>query len=351
MRTWSEGREILESRGIRRRGSKKSGFRYEWPDGRSVGGNHVDRIGALVIPPAWKNVRIAPDNDADLQVIGTDARGRTQYLYREAYRRQRDMEKFVRIVEFAETLPRLRRRVSKDLRGKGLSWDRVAAGSVRLLDQAFFRVGNERSAREDETFGLTTILPEHVRIEGDDVHFEFTGKWKKTQQRGVRDPNLARLIEEMMAVADGEVFKYERDGNVYDLKGRHVNDYIQQVAGPDFSAKDFRTWAGTLVASTVLAMLEPAETQSKRKRQISQAVKSTAEILGNTPAVCRSSYICPRLLVEFSEGRSFEGMRLPSRRKVVAVTRLSAQERALVTFLRETIADRRSEPRDDPANC
>ena len=344
MSSWSQGREILETKGIRRRGSKKR-FRYEWPDGRKVGGSHIDRIENLVIPPAWKNVRIAPEADADLQAIGEDGRGRTQYLYHEDFRQQREMEKFVRIVEFAETLPRLRRRVSRDLRGDDLSWDRVVAGAVRLLDQAFFRIGNERSAREDETFGLTTLTPDHLRIEKNTVHFEFTGKWGKVQKRAVRDAAVAKLIRQMIEAGDGEVFKYERSGQIYDLKGRHVNDYIQDVAGEEFSAKDFRTWAGTVVASTVLAMIEPAETESKRKRQITQAVKSTSEILGNTPAVCRSSYICPRLLVEFSDGRSFEGMRVASRRKVVAKTRLSVQEQALVRFLRETIADRRSAPR------
>lgn len=338
--------EKFDEKGIRRRGSKASGFSYALPDGSRVTEEEtLDRIQALVIPPAWKDVKIAPTDRWALQAIGQDAKGRTQYRYHDRFRRKREIEKFLRIVRFAELLPRLRQRVGRDLDPSSLSKESVMAAAVRLIDQGFFRLGNERSA-EEEIYGLTTLLSEHVEVSGNDVRFTFTGKWGKRQQRAVRDARVASIVRRLIAAGDGELFKFEgRGGRLIDVRDRHVNEYIQSIIGQEFTAKDFRTWAGSVIFATALGMIEEAESEAARKRQVTKAIKSTAEMLGNTPAVCRSSYICPILIDSYMEGRSFEGMQAPRRRKVVAKTRLSAQEKALIVFLRETIADRRERER------
>lgn len=338
-------REKFEQRGIRRRGSKESGFWYTTADGTRIDDPAVlERIQSLVIPPAWKGVRIATSDRWVLQAIGEDAKGRTQYLYHERFRRKREQEKYLRVVRFAESLPRLRRRVASDLDPRTISRTTVLATAVRLIDQSFFRLGNARSA-EEEIYGLTTILPHHVEVSGDTMRFEFVGKWGRKQQRVLRDAQVSRVLERMMEAGDGELFKFERKGRICDLRDRHVNDYIQSIIGEEFTAKDFRTWAGSVVFATAVGMLDQAETERGRKRQVNRAIASTAEMLGNTPAVCRSSYICPILIDSYMEGRSFEEMRNPHRKKVVARTRLSVQEKALIRFLRETIADRRSKAR------
>lgn len=339
--------EELERSGIRRFGTKERGFSYVWPNGQTPAAEHIRRIVNLVIPPAWEEVLIARSADDDLQAVGRDARGRLQYLYHPDFREQRELEKFVRIADFADALPRLRRRVGRDLNGETLEIDRVMAGAIRLIDQAFFRVGNERSAAEDETYGLTTLRPEHLDISSSTMRFRFPGKWGKLQLRATEDAEVARLVGQMLEAGDGEIFKYERHGRLYDVKARHVNAYIRDTIGEEFSAKDFRTWGGTLVCSAGLALVEPAETPYQRKRQITKVIKTTAELLGNTPAVCRSSYICPALLTEFEKGSSFESLRTSGGRGLVAKTTLSVQERALLRFLRETVADRRAKSRKD----
>ncbi|MDX1582095.1 MAG: DNA topoisomerase IB [Thermoanaerobaculia bacterium] len=330
-------REKFEERGIRRRGSKESGFWYAWPDGTKVSDEDVlDRIRSLVIPPAWKEAKIAPTDRWALQAIGIDSKQRTQYLYHERYRRRREREKFLRIIRFAESLPKMRRRVGRDLDSSSLEKSSVMAAAVRLIDQGFFRLGNERSA-EEEIYGLTTILPEHVVVRDDVVELEFVGKWGRKQKRAVRDAKVAALIRRLRRTGKGELFKYENGSRMIDVKDRHVNEYIQSVIGEDFSAKDFRTWAGSVIFATALGMLEETESEAKRKRQVTRAIKSTAEMLGNTPAVCRSSYICPVLVDAYMEGRSFEAMKNPWSKKVVAKTRLSVQEKKLIEFLRDAL--------------
>jgi DNA topoisomerase I len=339
-------REKLEKEGIRRRGSKESGFHYAWPDGKRVhDADLLDRIQALRIPPAWKEVRIAPRERSVLQAIGVDSKKRTQYRYHERFRQRREREKFLRIVHFAEALPSLRRRVARDLSAGDLSRETVLAAAVRLIDQGFFRLGNDRSAREEDSYGLSTILPEHVRVEGDVIHFEFTGKWGKNQRRAVKDRDVAAIVRKLASLGDGELLKFDSRGRLIDVKDRHINQYIQSIIGEQFSAKDFRTWAGTVICASALAMMEQKESGAARKRQVVRAVKATAEVLGNTPAVCRSSYICPQVVEDYRAGRSFERLKKAHRGKIVARTRLSKREKALLAFLRETIADRRREER------
>jgi len=340
-RRWS-----LDAHGIRREGSKEEGFVYRLTDGKTVSDEKtLARIAKLRIPPAWVDVRIARGDSAPLQAVGVDKKGRTQYLYHARFRAQREEEKFRRVVEFGESLPSLRRRVRADLSGDELERARVLASMVRLIDQGFFRIGNDKSAEAESTFGLSTIRGSHVKVDGDAVLFDYVGKWKKKQKRAIRDGEVASVVSTLKKTKGDELFKFVQNGRVIDVKDRHVNDYIQSIIGTDFTAKDFRTWAGTLLCSIALAMQGQGSSKAERKRRIRKAIVATSEQLGNTPAVCRSSYICPRLLDEYLEGKPFELLRKQHRGSPVVRVGLSMEEKALLKFLRETIADRRRSPR------
>jgi len=290
----------------------------------------------LRIPPAWRDVRIARGDSAPLQAVGVDKKGRTQYLYHPRFRAQRAEEKFKRVVEFGESLPALRRRVRADLKGEALERQRVLASMVRLIDQGFFRIGNDKSAKSESTYGLSTIRGSHVKVDGDVVLFDYVGKWKKKQKRAIADSDVAVVVEQL---------KKKHGRELFGVRDRHVNEYIQSIIGRDFTAKDFRTWAGTLLCSIALAMQGQGESKAERKRRMRKAIEATAAQLGNTPAVCRSSYICPRLLDEYLLGRPFEALRKTRKGSPVVRVGLSVEERALLKFLRETIADRRRQPR------
>ncbi|HUP58818.1 MAG TPA: DNA topoisomerase IB [Thermoanaerobaculia bacterium] len=329
-------RWYLDLHGIRREGTKQSGFTCRLPDGTLIAGEKVlARIRKLRIPPAWRDVRIARGESAPLQAVGVDKRGRTQYLYHSRFRAQREEAKFKRVVEFGESLPALRRRVRADLKGNELERARVLAAMVRLIDQGFFRIGNDKSAKSESTYGLSTILGSHVEVDGEILLFDYIGKWRKRHRRAIRDADVAAIVRQLK----------NRHGRLFDVKDRQVNDYIQTIIGRDFTAKDFRTWAGTLLCSIALAMQGQGESKAERKRRMRKAIAATAEQLGNTPAVCRSSYICPRLLDEYMEGRPFEMLRRTRKGSPVVRVGLSMEERALLKFLRETIADRRRAPR------
>ncbi len=339
-------RWYLDLHGIRREGSKEAGFTYRHADERPVeDGKVLARIQKLRIPPAWKDVRIARGENAPLQAVGVDSKGRTQYLYHPRFRAQREEAKFRHVVEFGEKLPKLRARVRADLQRGTLDRERVLAAMIRLIDQAFFRIGNDKSAAQESTYGLSTVLGRHVEIDGDVVRFDYIGKWKKQNKRTIRDAEVAKLAATLKKMKGGELFKFISNGRVIDVKDRHVNDYIQSIIGPDFTAKDFRTWAGTLLCSIALAMQGEAASKMERKRKIRKAITATAEQLGNTPAVCRKSYVCPRLLDDYLEGRTFESLRKTRRGSPVVRVGLSKEEKALLKFLRETIADRRRSPR------
>jgi DNA topoisomerase I len=335
-------RWALDLHGIRRLGSKDSGFSYQDSDGRSITDEKtLARIRRLRIPPAWREVRIARGETSPLQAVGVDKKGRTQYLYHLLFRAQREEEKFQRVVEFGESLPRLRRQVRNDLHHSDLSRDRVLGAIVRLIDQGFFRVGNDKSAKSESTYGLTTIHGKHVKVEGSKLLFDYIGKWKKAQKRKIDDREVAQIVRALKGLNQKELFAFVEDGKARDVKDRHVNEYIQSIIGETFTAKDFRTWAGTLLCSIALAIEGQGASKTERKRKIKRAIQATAEQLGNTPAVCRSSYICPRILEEYNEGKPFELLRKGRRRKPVVRIGLSMEERSLLKFLRQTIADRR----------
>jgi DNA topoisomerase I len=339
-------RWYLDSQGIRRLGTRESGFHYVDAGGEGVTDERtLARIRKLRIPPAWAEVLIARGESAPLQAVGKDSKGRVQYRYHDKFRQQRDLEKFIRLASFAESLPPLRRRVERDLKSRELSRERVLAALVRLIDQGFFRVGNDKSAKSEETYGLTTVLAKHVKVSGDTIRFEFIGKWKKLQRRAIVDKELASLIRSMKNLEGEELFKFRDGSRVVDVKDRHVNQYLQSVIGNDFTAKDFRTWAGTLICSVALSHLGEADTLRKKKSNVKKAIDATAQSLGNTPAVCKKSYICPALLDGYIEGRPMITPRKRLEVTPVAKRGLSREEKEMLKFLRETIADRRRTPR------
>jgi DNA topoisomerase-1 len=340
-------RWYLDLHGIRREGTKETGFTYRTASGSAIDdGKSLARIRKLSIPPAWQDVRIARGESAPLQAVGVDKKGRTQYLYHSRFRAHREEEKFKRVVEFGESLPALRRRVRADLKRSGqLDRERVLAAIVRLIDQGFFRVGNDKSAASEATYGLTTIRGKHVKVDGAVLLFDYVGKWRKAQKRAIEDAEVADVVRALKELHEPELFAFIDNGNPRDVKDRHVNDYIQSIISKNFTAKDFRTWAGTLLCSIALGMEGQAASKTQRKQKIKRAIQATAEQLGNTPAVCRSSYICPRLLDEYMEGKPFEMLRKHNKGSPVVRVGLSKEERALLKFLRETIADRRRRPR------
>ena len=239
----------LDLHGIRREGSKEAGFSYRCADGPAVTADKtIARIQKLRIPPAWRDVRIARSDAAPLQAVGVDKKGRTQYRYHNRFRAQREEAKFKHIVEFGETLPEVRSRVRRDLKRGELDREKVIAAMVRLIDQGFFRIGNEKSAKSESTYGLSTVKGSHVKVEGDKLLFDYVGKWKKKQQKAIRDPEVAKLVAKMKKMKGPALFKYvDEHGRIKFVKDRQVNDYIKAVAGDEFTAKDFRTWAGTLL--------------------------------------------------------------------------------------------------------
>ncbi|HEU4529103.1 MAG TPA: DNA topoisomerase IB [Actinomycetota bacterium] len=282
------------------------GFRYVDPSGRAVrDAETLKRIRDLAIPPAWTDVWICPDPLGHLQAVGTDAAGRRQYRYHDAWRARRDEEKFDRMLAFARALPSLRERVAQDLARRGLPRERVLAGAVRLLDQASFRVGSESYARDNGSFGLATLRKDHVHLRGDVAVFDFTAKSGKRLVQEVADPDVLALVRTLKRRRNGgpELLAY-REGRVWrDVRAADVNAYVKEVAGNGHTAKDFRTWHGTVVAAVALALAEGERTTvTSRRRQVSAAIREVAEFLGNTPAVARASYVDPRVVDRFEEG-------------------------------------------------
>ena len=297
--------ERLQKTGLRRLGTPRRGFRYVDASERKVGRASRDRIEALRIPPAWKNVFIHPSPRGSLQAVGQDAAGRWQYLYHEARAARREREKFERLLRFADALPRMRRTVADHLALPGLPREKVMACILRILSSCFLRPGSQVYAEENGSYGIATLKRRHVTVRGDLVQFDFPGKWGKKQHREMRDRRVARVVRELLK-GPGEVFKYrDAEGAWVDIRRRHINDYIKEVMGVAFSSKDFRTWAGTLICACALARagVDAADSKTSKKRKVVAAVKQTAEMLGNTPAICRSSYIYPAVLNQFERGR------------------------------------------------
>jgi DNA topoisomerase-1 len=297
--------ERLRAKGIRRTGSAQRGFRYQHSDGRKLTLAELARIESLRIPPAWKDVRINPAAGGAVQALGRDAAGRWQYLYHEKYVHLRERKKMARLIQFAQSLPELRKTVARHLRLPGLPRERVMAAIQRILSASFIRPGSQIYADENGSYGIATLRPQHVKVKGDLIVFDFPGKSGVKQHREFRDRRVARVIRELLNQGCREVFAYQNgDGQFVDVKRRHINRYIKEVMGQNFSAKDFRTWAGTLICACALARDGAAANGHKviSQRQWATAIKEAAAALGNTPAVCRKSYVCPVLFDRFQKG-------------------------------------------------
>ncbi|MFL6008394.1 MAG: DNA topoisomerase IB, partial [Rubrobacteraceae bacterium] len=299
------GEHVLFKTGIRRLGSKERGFFYRYPGtDETVREERVlTRIENLKVPPAWEDARIARSPSAKVQAIGYDSAGRLQYLYHPKYRERKEHEKFERILRFSEALPRMRHTTSAHLRRKKLDREKVLATMTRLMNAAYFRVGDERYARKNRTYGIATLRRKHLRVEGDTMVFEYTGKWGQVQRKVVTDARLRRIVQECAALPGYEIFKcLDESGEVRDAKARDLNAYVKEVMGEEFTPKDFRTWAGTLFAAVKLAELGATEDLEQAEKNVLEAVDDVAQRLGNTRDIARASYISPRVIDHYMEG-------------------------------------------------
>ncbi|MFY9824712.1 MAG: DNA topoisomerase IB [Thermoanaerobaculia bacterium] len=289
--------------GIRRRKSGK-GFTFLDPQGKTVKDRKVvERIKKLAIPPAWTDVWICPRANGHLQATGRDARGRKQYRYHAGWRSVRDETKFGRMVAFGETLPQIRERVDQDLSLRGLPREKVVAAVVKLLETTLIRVGNPEYAKQNNSFGLTTLRNRHVDVSGATLRFEFRGKSGQEHSVEIHDRRLARIVRQIRDLPGQKLFQYlDDDGERQSISSEDVNDYLRAITGEDFSAKDFRTWGGTVLALSALLELGPCETEKEASHAVVEAVKRVSSSLGNRPAICRKFYVHPLIIESYLEG-------------------------------------------------
>jgi DNA topoisomerase I len=335
------GQHVLFTTGIRRLGSKERGFFYRYPEtGETVREERVlSRIENLKVPPAWEDARIARSPSAKVQAIGYDSAGRLQYLYHPKYRERKEHEKFERILRFSAALPEMRRITSNHLRHKHLDREKVLATMTRLMNAAYFRVGDERYARKNRTYGIATLRRKHLTIEGNTLTFEYTGKWGQQQRKVITDARLRRVVEECAALPGYEVFKYlDESGKVKDVKARDLNAYVKEVMGEEYTPKDFRTWAGTLFAAVKLAELGATENLEQAEKNVLEAVDEVAYRLGNTRDIARASYISPRVIDHYMEGSVVEHQ-AEQLEEIIAAEQddLTEAEKALLRLLRRKL--------------
>lgn len=293
----------MASRHVERRRVGR-GFKY-FHDGQEVKDRKsLEYFESLKVPPAWKKVEIAKSPRAKILATGYDSSGRLQYIYNPSFRARQEKEKFERIIRFARALPKMRAVTEEHLRRPKMDREKVLACIVQLLDQEYFRIGNDVYAKENGSYGLTTIRSKHIRIDGDTVIFDYIGKSGKEQVKEVTDRRIANTIRRLDDMPGYEIFKYyDEDGNLTPVKSDDVNTYIKDVMGEEFTAKDFRTWGGTLWATAELLSFEKTRKKTERKKNMTSCIKRVAEKLGNTPAIARSSYIDPRILNAYEKGR------------------------------------------------
>jgi DNA topoisomerase-1 len=324
--------------GIQRRRRGK-GFRYIDTEGNTVRDKEtLSRIKSLVIPPAWSGVWICQNPKGHLQVTGRDARGRKQSRYHPRWREVRDETKYERMTIFGGVLPTIRERVEHDLSLPGLPRPKVLATIVRLMESTLIRVGNEEYARENHSYGLTTMRNKHVEVEGSSVSFKFQGKSRVRHTVDIQDRRIAKIVQRCQDIPGYELFQYvDKDGDHHTIDSADVNDYLREISGQDFTAKDFRTWAGTVLACAVLQEFEAFESQNQAKKNVVQAIKDVAARLGNTPSVCRKSYVHPIVLDTYFSG----GMMRTVKQKVEQETpahALREEELALLQLLQKRLA-------------
>jgi DNA topoisomerase-1 len=332
----------MAQRWIKRQGTAKSGFRYVDQKGKRVSPAQLARIDALVIPPAWRDVHIAASASSAVQAWGFDARGRKQYRYHPRAVVTRELRKYHRVRELARSMPRIRRILREDAASPALDRDAVSALVLRLIGETFSRVGGERYARENGTFGITTLRKTHLELGRQSVSFVYKGKSSVRQRQVSTSADLVKLVARLRRTPGTRLFRYQHGRSWRNLTATDVNEYLRRRVGP-FKAKDFRTWGGTLRAATVLAELGPPRSPADARRNVALAMRLVSAELGNTPTVCRASYVHPMVIARYVDDG--ETIRLPDRPKPASlVARHSAEERALIDFLERHFPDRRLTP-------
>jgi DNA topoisomerase-1 len=327
----------MARRGGWSRKGRKGRFRYHDSRGKRItDAAKLARIEELVIPPAWKDVWISPRATAKLQATGVDRAGRRQYLYHPEYRARQEQEKFDKLVRFAERLPDLRKAMARDMKGEPLSPEWVCALALRLINLGWFRVGTERYARTTRTFGITTLRKGHVSVRGSRITFKYRGKHRVLVRTAIVDEELADAMKKLLQLPGGRrLFRYEIEGSLCNLTGAHLNDYIEEHMGDEFTAKDFRTWGGTLIAAIAFAEHGAPETETEAKKVVAGVMRAVGAKLGNTPAIARASYVSPAVVEQYRDGRTLDDFR-PRHFRVVGArdTTLDREELALVSLLR-----------------
>ena len=312
------------------------GFRYVGPDGRAIRNQaELKRIRALAVPPAWTDVWICRDGRGHVQATGRDAKGRKQYRYHASWHTCRGETKFDRMSAFAAALPGIRTRTAADLARPGLPREKVLAAVVQLLEKSLIRVGNEEYARQNRSFGLTTLQDKHVDVRGASLRFEFRGKSGVKHRVDVNDRRLARIVKQCRDLPGQDLFQYiDDDGRRCDVTSGDVNAYLKTITGQNFTAKDFRTWAATVLCATALGELDTAESQAKAKKNVLQAIEAVAGVLGNTRAVCRKSYIHPAVMDAYLGGTTLATLRQAVKtRRTTARHALRPDETAVLRLL------------------
>lgn len=324
--------------GISRRRRGK-GWSYTGPDGRPVRDPAViERINSLAIPPAYTDVWICPDPDGHIQATGRDARGRKQYRYHPRFREVREGNKYERMLEFARALPAIRARITGDMARRGLPREKVLATIVYLLENTLIRVGNDEYARTNKSFGLTTLRDRHVRIEGSELRFRFRGKSGKEWNLKLRDRRVARIVKAAQDVPGQHLFQYlDADGARHEVTSTDVNAYLREIAGPGVTAKDFRTWGGTVLAALALSELEAADSEKAAKKNVRAAIERVAAQLGNTPTICRKCYVHPQVLDSYLSRELTLSIVDEIEERLEVADRLRPQEAAVLRFLEDRL--------------
>jgi DNA topoisomerase I len=329
--------------GITRKSRGDSFAYYHATGGVIRSSRELQRIRSLVIPPAWKNVWICPRPDGHLQATGIDAKGRKQYKYHPDWRTVRDEAKYERVMSFARNLPKIRARVAEDLKLPGLCREKVLATIVKFLEISLIRIGNDEYAQTNRSFGLTTMQNRHVEVEGSTVNFEFRGKSGKKHKIAVSDRRLAKIVRKCQDLPGQRLFEYtDSNGKIAAVCSEDVNEYLQSISGEPFTAKDFRTWAGTVLAAIALGQMEEVDSKAAAKKNVLTAVEAVARMLGNTAAICRKCYIHPAVITRYMDGRLAQTLRVKADSEISDhLHELKPEEAAVLSLLRGEL-DRRS---------